>query len=153
MRTSYQYRKSHCGDDKMILRPWNFNQNRKIFIEENAFENAVCKMAAMLSHPKCVWLKRSCKILKHLECSGSLQCRSIPDQSSGISQGCVLALYEYHHSTNGWRHGVYKLLEGIIYINFHTYLSCTRNQFCVVFVFLVVNYSYLIQFYYMFWFS
>ena len=28
---------------------WNFNQNSYIFIEENAFENIVCKMAAILS--------------------------------------------------------------------------------------------------------
>ena len=33
---------------------WNFNQNWYIFIEENAFENAVCEMAAMLSQPQYV---------------------------------------------------------------------------------------------------
>ena len=30
---------------------WNFNQNSYIFIEENAFEKVVCKMAAILSRP------------------------------------------------------------------------------------------------------
>ena len=28
---------------------WNYNQNTEIFIEENAFENIVCEMAAILS--------------------------------------------------------------------------------------------------------
>ena len=31
---------------------WNFNQNRTIFIQENAFENIVCKLAAILSQPQ-----------------------------------------------------------------------------------------------------
>ena len=33
---------------------WNFNQNSYIFIQENPFENIVCKMAAILSRPQCV---------------------------------------------------------------------------------------------------
>ena len=33
---------------------WNFNQNTKIFKPENLFENVVCKMAAILSRPRCV---------------------------------------------------------------------------------------------------
>ena len=33
---------------------WNLNQNTKIFIEENPFENVVCKMAAILFRPQCV---------------------------------------------------------------------------------------------------
>ena len=33
---------------------WNFNQNTMIFIQENGFENAVCKMVAMLSKPQCL---------------------------------------------------------------------------------------------------
>ena len=28
---------------------WNFNQNTKFFIHENAYENIVCEMAAILS--------------------------------------------------------------------------------------------------------
>ena len=33
---------------------WNFDQNSYIFIQENAFENVVCEMAAILSLPQCV---------------------------------------------------------------------------------------------------
>ena len=36
--------------------PWNFNRNSNIFIQENAFENVVCKMASILSRPQ--WVKR-----------------------------------------------------------------------------------------------
>ena len=32
---------------------WNFNRNSNIFIEENAFENVVWKMAAILSRTQC----------------------------------------------------------------------------------------------------
>ena len=31
---------------------WNFNQNSYIFIKENAFENVVCEMAAILTQPQ-----------------------------------------------------------------------------------------------------
>ena len=42
---------------------WNLNRNLCIFIQENAFENIVCKIAAILSLPQCVD-KRSheCKV-------------------------------------------------------------------------------------------
>ena len=33
---------------------WNFNRNSYIFIQGNAFANAVCEMAAILSRPQCV---------------------------------------------------------------------------------------------------
>ena len=33
---------------------WNLNQNSHIFIQENAFENVVSKMAAIFSRPQCV---------------------------------------------------------------------------------------------------
>ena len=33
---------------------WNLDNNMKIFIQENAFENGVCKMAAILYQPQCV---------------------------------------------------------------------------------------------------
>ena len=32
---------------------WNINENSNIFIQNNAFENAVCKMTAILSWPQC----------------------------------------------------------------------------------------------------
>ena len=33
---------------------WNFNKDTEIFIEENAFETVVCKMAVTLSRDQCV---------------------------------------------------------------------------------------------------
>ena len=33
---------------------WNFNRNSNIFIQENAFESVVCKIAGILSRPQCV---------------------------------------------------------------------------------------------------
>ena len=33
---------------------WNFNRNSYVFIQENAFENVVCEMAATLFRPQCV---------------------------------------------------------------------------------------------------
>ena len=36
---------------------WNRNRNLHIFIQENAFESVVCKMAAILSRPQCVMAK------------------------------------------------------------------------------------------------
>ena len=33
---------------------WNFNRNSYIFIQENAYENAIWKMEALLSRPQCV---------------------------------------------------------------------------------------------------
>ena len=33
---------------------WNFNRNSYVFIQENAFENVACKMAGILSRPRCV---------------------------------------------------------------------------------------------------
>ena len=44
----------------LLIRPlgnkleWNLNQNLYIFIQENAFENVVWNMAAILSRPQCV---------------------------------------------------------------------------------------------------
>ena len=51
---------------------WNLNQNIIIFIQENAFENVVCKMAPILSQPQCVnhgWIvmvRSWCKVRKIL---------------------------------------------------------------------------------------
>ena len=33
---------------------WNFNRKSIVFIQENALENVVCEMAAILSRPQCV---------------------------------------------------------------------------------------------------
>ena len=50
--------KAMLGDFYWTLRnklQWNFNQNTKLFIHENASENIVCKMAAILSRGR--WVK------------------------------------------------------------------------------------------------
>ena len=45
---------------------WNRNPNLYIFIQENAFENVVWKMAAILSRPHCVnWYLIKFKQLNH----------------------------------------------------------------------------------------
>ena len=33
---------------------WNLNQNSNIFIEENRFENVICKIVSVSSQPQCV---------------------------------------------------------------------------------------------------
>ena len=45
---------------------WNLNRNLYIFIQENAFENVVWKMAAILSRPQCVntWLNHLCEYIR-----------------------------------------------------------------------------------------
>ena len=58
---------------------WNIKQNSDIFIQENAFENVVCEMAAILSQPQCVKVGRCVQgIISHtgnmnLLCSCILQ--------------------------------------------------------------------------------
>ena len=51
------------NDGILLIRPlyiirnklqWNCNRNSNIFIQDNAFENIVCEMAAILSRPHCV---------------------------------------------------------------------------------------------------
>ena len=46
-------------------RQWNLNRNLKIFIQENAFENVVWKMAAILSRPQCVNFGAGNRLLRH----------------------------------------------------------------------------------------
>ena len=43
-----------CWLDLKNKLQWNSNQNTQFFIHENAFENVVCEMAAILSEPQCV---------------------------------------------------------------------------------------------------
>ena len=50
----------YCLFDPWNKFQWNYNQNRHISIQDNAFENVVCKMAATLSRPQCV---KNAKIL------------------------------------------------------------------------------------------
>ena len=46
------------NDGILLIRPlglqWNLKQNWHIFIQENAFENIVCEIAAILSRSQCV---------------------------------------------------------------------------------------------------
>ena len=43
-----------ANPDYLAGNQWNFNRNSNIFIQENAFENVVWKMAAILSRSQFV---------------------------------------------------------------------------------------------------
>ena len=62
---------------------WNFNQNSNIFIEENMFENAVCKMLFISSRPQCV-----------KGYTGSSDSDWVP--------GYLAAIYRLMHSSEPW---------------------------------------------------
>ena len=47
---------------------WNFNRNSYIFIQENAFEKVVWKMAAILSRSQCVNRNSGLLLFKMIEC-------------------------------------------------------------------------------------
>ena len=40
---------AYCQLDK---RQWNWNQNTKLFIHDNAFENVICEMATIIKFVK-----------------------------------------------------------------------------------------------------
>ena len=44
---------------------WNFNRNLSIFIQGNAFQDVVWKMAASLSRPQCVKLNINWDVIKY----------------------------------------------------------------------------------------
>ena len=46
---------------------WNFNRNSNIFIQQNAFENVVCKMVSILSWPRL-------NVLRRFHCTNKLRC-------------------------------------------------------------------------------
>ena len=52
---------------------WNLNQNSYIFIQENAFENAIWKMAAILSPPQCVYTSEQLFHYSQSKCSSISQ--------------------------------------------------------------------------------
>ena len=60
---------------------WNFKHNSYIFIQENAFENVVCEMAAIFSRPQCVSINGM-----HMPewCSPTVTCRNDTSQSKYI---------------------------------------------------------------------
>ena len=45
---------------------WNLNRNSYIFIQENAFENVICEMTAILSQPQCVKLDQVITALDYI---------------------------------------------------------------------------------------
>ena len=45
--------------------PWNFNPSWNIFIQENAFGNAVCEVASILSRSQCVKQNKNLKKKKN----------------------------------------------------------------------------------------
>ena len=61
---------------------WNLNRNSYIFIHENAFENVVWKMAAILSRPQCVNTimcqqhNESCAVIGII-CNGTISCYTL----------------------------------------------------------------------------
>ena len=64
-------------------RQWKINDNSNIFIQENAFENVICEMAAILSRPQCVNFEAVLKVrtVCHApETCGNWQC---------LVNGCV----------------------------------------------------------------
>ena len=53
---------------------WNINRDSHIFIQENAFENVICKMSAIVSRPHCVKLDL-CSIMIDM-CFWFMVCKS-----------------------------------------------------------------------------
>ena len=66
---------------------WNFNQDTKLFIHENAYENIVCEMAALLSKAK--WVKLSSKF----DWSADTQRMATYDVSVRRTKRCVRQKY------------------------------------------------------------
>ena len=64
--------------------PGNLNQNSYIFIQENAFENVIRKMAAILSQPQCVKVMAWC----HIGRLGGLLSFFMGEFSKSISHQC-----------------------------------------------------------------
>ena len=72
---------------------WNFNRNLNIFIQENAYENVICRIVVILSRPQ--WVKNSTSLLpgsgNNVTCSAAghylNQCRliSVKCGPSGIN--------------------------------------------------------------------
>ena len=52
----------NCQLDPGNKLQWNFNRNSNIFVQENSFENVVCKMAPILSLPQCVNKQNICEM-------------------------------------------------------------------------------------------
>ena len=70
---------------------WNFNLYLNIFIQENAFENVVCEMAAILCRPQCVNtmiedLMTSVRYMTMID----LDCRAFQISISWLAEGLAL---------------------------------------------------------------
>ena len=70
---------------------WNFNRNLNLLIQEYAFENVICEMAAILSRPHCVKVPS----LFHAECCYVArgifvydECKKLVDDSNVVFDIC-----------------------------------------------------------------
>ena len=107
---------------------WNDNQNSYIFIQENAFENVVCKMVAILSQPQYV----DCTLLFFALCGYLLPLLWVLKR--------ILILL--HLSLYGWKGMVYIPWLSIRDLNSFSNLNGS-NMFCMlsIFPFEVLNVS------------
>ena len=86
---------------------WNFNQNLHIFIQENAFENVVWEMSAILSQPQCVDTRQ---VSLQLCCSDIGQVWTwylTVKQCLGNSQKNVGKWFQYPHLNVGIVHPIF----------------------------------------------
>ena len=92
---------------------WNFNRSSYIFIQENAFENVVWKMAAILLRPQCVeWTPLSTPLRKYImnilrRCSTGCVCADLGvNIKKVLPKGCYTENREllWCQLCNRWRH-------------------------------------------------
>ena len=79
---------------------WNLNRNSYVFIQDNAFENIVCKMVAISSRPQCVSTTRYNWCLS--DESSCRKIRSLQKWRKNVKRKFADFL-EIHPSLNGWK--------------------------------------------------
>ena len=73
--------------------PWNFNGNSDIFIEENAFENVICHMSAILYGPQLSWFHESeSRPFPHYDCLGLMLIKTPTDFMMASSNGNIFGV-------------------------------------------------------------
>ena len=104
---------------------WNFKRNSYIFIQENVFENVVCKMASILSRPQCV----NTLSLTHNVVMTWI--RGLPCPSKNIpTPDCFTVLNQAISLSGVWYMiGCSSLCAQFIQISMWKLLTCT--EFCV----------------------
>ena len=122
----------------LLIRPWGTNfsevliENWCIFVPENAFENAVCEMSAILSRPQCV---NKYSQLPVLSLHTWVQSMDTPD-SSGYK---ITVLYKvmklpitsnlaYLVSMVYLEHAAFFLKKCTIYLQFLSFLNTDMSQ-------------------------